>query len=93
MTIYGYARVSTGDRSSTGSSISPRPGCGKIYGRRSRGPRPDRPELAKALKTLGQSDVLIACRLDRLARSTRDLLNVLAEISDRGASFKSLGDA
>jgi len=37
--------------------------------------------------------VLIACRLDRLARSTRDLLNVLAEISDRGASFKSLGDA
>ena len=38
-------------------------------------------------------DTLVVCKLDRLARSTRDLLNTLAAIADAGASFKSLGDA
>jgi DNA invertase Pin-like site-specific DNA recombinase len=51
-----------------------------------------RPALAKALAALGNGDVLVVCKLDRLARSTRDLLNTLAEIAERGATFKSLGD-
>jgi DNA invertase Pin-like site-specific DNA recombinase len=38
------------------------------------------------------ADVLVVCKLDRLARSTRDLLNTLAAIGDKGAAFKSLGD-
>jgi DNA invertase Pin-like site-specific DNA recombinase len=53
----------------------------------------DRPELAKAISSLEQGDVLVVTRLDRLARSTRDLLNVLDEIAKRGAGFKSLHDA
>jgi DNA invertase Pin-like site-specific DNA recombinase len=60
--------------------------------RRISGPITDRPALAKAIGGLGNGDVLVVCKLDRLARSTRDLLNTLAEIARRGASFKSLGD-
>jgi DNA invertase Pin-like site-specific DNA recombinase len=47
----------------------------------------------QAIKALVPGDTLIVTRLDRLARSTRDLLNVLAQIGDAGASFKSLADA
>jgi Resolvase, N terminal domain/IstB-like ATP binding protein len=57
------------------------------------GARSDRPELAKVLKRLETGDVLVVTRLDRLARSTRDLLNTLADIAERGAGFKSLDDA
>jgi DNA invertase Pin-like site-specific DNA recombinase len=49
--------------------------------------------LAKVLKRLDRGDVLIVTRLDRLARSTRDLLNILDDIAKRGAGFKSLHDA
>jgi hypothetical protein len=45
------------------------------------------------LKRLDRGDVLIVTRLDRLARSTRDLLNILDDIAKRGAGFKSLHDA
>ena len=44
------------------------------------------------MAALGQGDTLIVCKLDRLARSTRDLLNTLAAIGDRGPTFRSLGD-
>jgi len=57
------------------------------------GVKTDRPELVKAIGRLEPGDVLVVTRLDRLARSTRDLLNVIAAISDRGAGFKSLKDA
>jgi DNA invertase Pin-like site-specific DNA recombinase len=53
----------------------------------------DRPELAKVIRRLEPGDVLVVTRLDRLARSTRDLLNVLAAVADRGAGFRSLKDA
>jgi DNA invertase Pin-like site-specific DNA recombinase len=48
--------------------------------------------LAKAIAALGVGDVLLVTRLDRLARSTRDLLNVLANVAERGAGFRSLAD-
>jgi DNA invertase Pin-like site-specific DNA recombinase len=44
------------------------------------------------LKALGQGDVLVVTRLDRLARSTRDLLNILDAVAKAGAGFKSLAD-
>jgi DNA invertase Pin-like site-specific DNA recombinase len=60
--------------------------------RRSRARR-DRAELRRLQDGLNQDDVLLVTRLDRLARSTRDLLDVLAHVAERGASFRSLGDA
>ena len=56
------------------------------------GAKTDRTQLRKALAALEADDVLVVTRLDRLARSTRDLLNTLATITDRKAGFRSLGD-
>ena len=54
----------------------------------------DRPRrsFAALLDVLDAGDVLMVTRLDRLARSTRDLLNTLAAITGKKAGFKSLGD-
>ena len=51
-----------------------------------------RPELAKLLKRLDEGDILVVTRLDRLARSTRDLLNILDTVAKAGAGFRSLAD-
>ena len=56
------------------------------------GAKSDRAELAKVIRRLEPGDVLVVTRLDRLARSTRDLLNVLGDLSARGVGFKSLRD-
>jgi DNA invertase Pin-like site-specific DNA recombinase len=56
------------------------------------GAKTDRAQLRRALVKLESGDVLVVTRLDRLARSTRDLLNTLATITDRKAGFRSLGD-
>jgi DNA invertase Pin-like site-specific DNA recombinase len=56
------------------------------------GAKTDRAELRKVLAKLDAGDVLMVTRLDRLARSTRDLLNTLAAITDHKAGFRSLGD-
>jgi DNA invertase Pin-like site-specific DNA recombinase len=68
-------------------------GCAKVFKEMVSGAKTDRPELAKAIRRLEDGDVLLVTRLDRLARSTRDLLNVLDEINKRGAGFKSLKDS
>ena len=94
MTIYGYARVSTDGQSLASQDAELHAaGCAKVYAEKISGACSDRPELAKALKRLTVGDVLIVTRLDRLARSTRDLLNILDDIAKRGAGFKSLHDA
>jgi len=94
MTTYGYARVSTDGQSLASQDAELRAaGCAKVYAEKISGARSDRPELAKVLKRLDTGDVLIITRLDRLARSTRDLLNILDDIAKRGAGFKSLHDA
>jgi DNA invertase Pin-like site-specific DNA recombinase len=67
-------------------------GCAKVYSEKVSGARTDRPELAKLLRRLQQGDVLMVTHLDRLARSTRDLLNILDAIGKAGAGFKSLAD-
>src|SRR5262245_41560867 len=94
MTTYGYARVSTDGQSLASQNAELHAaGCAKVYAEKISGARSNRPELAKALKRLDTGDVLIVTRLDRLARSTRDLLNILDDIAKRGAGFKSLHDA
>jgi DNA invertase Pin-like site-specific DNA recombinase len=92
--IVGYARVSTdGQTLDAQQSALRAAGCEKVYSEKISGAVTDRPALAKAISALGNGDVLVVCKLDRLARSTRDLLNTLAAIGDKGASFKSLGDS
>ena len=68
-------------------------GCGNIFKEKASGAKTDRPELAKAIRRLEAGDVLVVTRLDRLARSTRDLLNILDELGKRGVGFRSLKDA
>jgi len=93
MTTYGYARVSTNgqDLSSQESELMAA-GCAKVFKEKVSGAKSDRAELAKVIRRLEPGDVLVVTRLDRLARSTRDLLNVLATISEREAGFRSLKD-
>src|SRR3974390_1960685 len=68
-------------------------GCAKVYSEKVSGARSDRPELAKLLRRLDEGDVLMVTRLDRLARSTRDLLNILHTLGDRSIGFKSFAHA
>jgi DNA invertase Pin-like site-specific DNA recombinase len=93
MTIYGYARVST-DGQTLDAQITAlkTAGAERVFSEKVSGAVTDRKALGKALAALGQGDVLVVTRLDRLARSTRDLLNVLATIAERGAGFRSLND-
>src|SRR5262249_40038131 len=65
-------------------------GCAKVFKEKVSGAKTDRAELAKVIRTLEPGDVLVVTRLDRLARSTRDLLNVLATVSEHEAGFRSL---
>jgi DNA invertase Pin-like site-specific DNA recombinase len=93
MPLFGYARVSTRDQDLAAQDNELRTaGCAKVFKEKVSGAKTDRPELAKAIRRLEPGDVLVVTRLDRLARSTRDLLNVLEEIGQRGAGFKSLKD-
>jgi DNA invertase Pin-like site-specific DNA recombinase len=92
--IIGYARVSTDGQSLESQEAALRnAGAEKVFAEKISGAVTDRRQLAKAIAALREGDVLLVTRLDRLARSTRDLLNVLATISDRGAGFRSLADA
>jgi DNA invertase Pin-like site-specific DNA recombinase len=91
--IVGYARVST-DGQTLDAQHQALIGAGaeKVFAEKVSGAKTDRKALAKAIAALGQGDVLLVTRLDRLARSTRDLLNVLASVSEKGAGFRSLAD-
>ena len=93
MPSFGYARVSTRDQDLAAQNAElMAAGCAKVFREKASGARTDRPELAKVIRRLEPGDVLMVVRLDRLARSTRDLLNVLDEIGMRGAGFRSLKD-
>jgi DNA invertase Pin-like site-specific DNA recombinase len=94
MISIGYARVSTdGQTLEAQLAALQAVGCSSVYSEKVSGAKTDRRALARALAELGPGDALIVTRLDRLARSTRDLLNVLAAVGEAGASFKSLADA
>ena len=53
----------------------------------------NRPQLNKALEHIRKGDVLVVCKLDRLSRSMIDLLTILKQIDEAGATFRSLGEA
>ena len=91
--LIGYARVSTDDQHLDNQRIALRAaGCQRIYEEKISGAKRDRPELIRLLDHVRDGDVLVATRLDRLARATRDLLE-LAEILNRaGVGLRSLGE-
>src|SRR5260370_32036730 len=92
--IHDYARVST-DGQSVDAQVRQlkAAGAGKVFREVASGAKIDRAQLRRVLDQLDAGDVLMVTRLDRLARSTRDLLNTLATITGRKAGFRSLGDA
>ena len=93
MTIYAYARVSSDGQTLDAQIASLKAaGAEKVFCEKISGTVTNRKALGKAIAALAQGDVLLVTRLDRLARSTRDLLNVLATIAERGAGFRSLND-
>ena len=92
--IIGYARVSTRDQNLTGQIEALKAaGAGTIYREKVSGARADRPQLTKLMAGLNAGDVVIVPKLDRLGRSTRELLDLIDRIGKAGASFRSLGDS
>src|SRR5258708_26462163 len=88
--IYGYARVSTDGQSVTAQVAELRKhGAGKVFREVASGAKTDRTQLRRVLDELDAGDVLTVTRLDRLARSTRDLVNTLAPITRKKARVRS----
>ena len=93
MTVFGYARVSTADQHLTGQIEALKAaGATTIYREKISGMRADRPQLAKLMVALKPSDVVLVTKLDRLGRSTRELLDLIDRVGKAGAVFRSLGD-
>ena len=89
----GYARVSTDDQDlSCQRAELNAAGCTRIFAEKLTGTRLDRPELARMLDHLRPGDVVTVTRLDRLARNTRDLLEIAERIQEVGAGLRSLAE-
>jgi DNA invertase Pin-like site-specific DNA recombinase len=90
---YGYARVST-DGQSVDAQVRQlkAAGCKTVFREVASGAKSDRSQLRRLLNQLEVDDVVTVTRLDRLARSTRELLNTLATITTKKAGSRSLGD-
>ena len=91
--LIGYARVSTQgqDLAQQRETLSAM-GCQRIFEEKVSGAKRDRPELGRLLDHLRTGDVVTVTRLDRLARSTSDLLHIAERINDSGAGLRSLAE-
>ncbi|GGA29186.1 recombinase family protein [Salipiger sp. D13] len=91
--IIGYARVSTDDQSldSQTDALSAA-GAEKVFADKISGSRRARPELDRMLEQLRGGDVVTVTKYDRLARSLKDLLEIVEAIRERGAGFRSLAE-
>lgn len=91
--LIGYARVSTEDQATDAQSIElAAAGCDYIVHEQGSGVSRSRPALAKLLDSMAAGDTLVVVRLDRLARSVGHLLDVIEELTLKGAHFRSLRD-
>jgi DNA invertase Pin-like site-specific DNA recombinase len=92
---YGYARVSSDSQDYSAQVESLRAaGCKRIYSEKASGKSTNgRPELAKLMKVLLPGDTMVVTKLDRVARSARDLHNIIGTLGERGCGFVSLGDS
>ena len=93
MALLDYARVSTQGQDLTAQIEALKAaGAETIYKEKVSGVRADRPQLAKLMARLMPGDILAVTKLDRLGRSTRELLELIERIGKAGAAFRSLGD-
>jgi DNA invertase Pin-like site-specific DNA recombinase len=91
--IVGYARVSTDGQTLDAQQEALRAaGAARVFSEKQSGIKTDRRALAQCLASLEPGDTLLITKLDRLARSTRDLLNTIDTIGKARATFKSLSD-
>jgi DNA invertase Pin-like site-specific DNA recombinase len=91
--IVGYARVSTdGQALDAQQAALTGAGAERVFAEKVSGAVTDRKALGRCMASLEAGDVLLVTKLDRIARSTRDLLNTLDAIGKAGAGFRSLGD-
>lgn len=91
--IIGYARVSTSDQNLDGQIDALKAaGVEKIFQEKKTGKSRQRPELEKLLEQLRSGDVIVVTKYDRLARSLRDLIDLVETIREKGAGFRSLGE-
>ncbi len=89
----GYARVSTEDQNlDIQTHALKQAACKKIFQEKLSGSHRQRPELAKLLEQLRDGDTVVIWKLDRLARSTRDLLDIADAIAKAGSGLKSLSE-
>jgi DNA invertase Pin-like site-specific DNA recombinase len=92
--IIGYARVSTQDQNPqlqldalNGAA------CEQVFHETATGTFRDRPELTACLRTLRKGDSLVVWKLDRLARSLKDLVEIIHDLNQRGVGFRSLTES
>ena len=92
--LIGYARVSTTDQNlDLQIDALTKVGCEKIFEDKISGTRADRPGLARAMELLRKDDTLVVWKLDRLGRSVKNLVDLVADLQKQGIHFKSLTDS
>ena len=91
--LIGYARVSTDDQDLRLQRAALKDaGCKRTFEEKVSGAKRDRPELARMIEQLRDDDTVVVTRLDRLARSTRDLLDIAEKLKEVGAGLRSLAE-
>ncbi len=91
--LIGYARVSTDDQDlALQRAALKKVGCRRIFEEKVSGATRARPQLERLLDQIREHDVVAVTRLDRLARSTRDLLEIAEQLRDAGAGLRSLAE-
>lgn len=92
--LIGYARVSTQEQDAELQRVALRQaGCGKLFEETASGAQRDRPQLAAAMEFMREGDTLIVWKLDRLARSLKQLIETVEALEDRGSHFRSLTES
>jgi DNA invertase Pin-like site-specific DNA recombinase len=90
----GYARVSTQDQKpELQLDALNAAGCEKVFVEKASGAQRERPELTAALDYVRDGDTLVVWKLDRLARSMKQLIETVEGLEDKGIGFRSLTEA
>lgn len=91
MATVGYARVSTTDQNLEAQLEElTKAGVDKLYQEKASGAKADRPELVSMLDYVREGDVVVVCKLDRIARSTKHLLTIVEELEKKSVAFRVL---